>query len=255
MIRLQNLTAGYGGRAVVRDVTMEFRPGEVLAILGPNGSGKSTLLRAALGLLPPMGGTILYNGVELQKLRPKEIARQAAFLTQSRNTPSIQAQRMVLHSRFPYLSYPRRYGKEDWQIARQAMEATGSYPYRDTNVTELSGGQRQGVYLAMALAQNTQTVFMDEPTTYLDVSRQIQTMATARELADLGKAVVLVLHDLSMALRAADRVGVLDQGDLVLCDCPEAVFDSRVLDRVFGVTVHRVSTDHGDQFYCTATEE
>ena len=184
MIQLKNLSAGYGGKAVVRNVTMDLRFGEVLVLLGPNGSGKSTLLKAALGLLPAMEGEVLYDGTDIRRMKRKQIAQQAAFLTQSRNMPSIQALRMVLHGRFPYLSYPRRYGKRDYVIARSAMDVTGSREHENTDVSFLSGGQRQGVYLAMALAQETQTIFMDEPTTYLDINRQFQIMQTARTLAE-----------------------------------------------------------------------
>lgn len=254
MIELKNLSAGYGGKSVVEDVSLQFPAGEVTVLLGPNGSGKSTLLKAALGLIPGMRGEIFYNGAEIKTLSRKEIARQAAFLTQSRNTPSIRALKMVLHGRFPYLSYPRRYGAEDYRIAREAMDTTGSCQHEDTNLPELSGGQRQGVYLAMALAQDTRTVFMDEPTTFLDVSRQLQMMETARNLARQGKAVVLVLHDLSLALRWADRVAVLDGGNLMACDRPEKIYESGVLDRVFRVAIHRMDTPHGPQYYCTGKE-
>ena len=254
MIELKNLSAGYGGKSVVEDVSLQFPAGEVTVLLGPNGSGKSTLLKAALGLIPGMRGEIFYNGAEIKTLSRKEIARQAAFLTQSRNTPSIRALKMVLHGRFPYLSYPRRYGAEDYRIAREAMDTTGSRQHEDTNLPELSGGQRQGVYLAMALAQDTRTVFMDEPTTFLDVSRQLQMMETARNLARQGKAVVLVLHDLSLALRWADRVAVLDGGNLMACDRPEKIYESGVLDRVFRVAIHRMDTPHGPQYYCTGKE-
>ena len=129
MIRLENLTAGYGGTPVIRGISLDFRPGEVLALLGPNGCGKSTLLKAALGLLPAMDGQVLYDGRDIRQMKRKEIARQAAFLAQSRNTPSIQALRMVLHGRFPYLSYPRQYRKEEYAIARAAMDATGARAY------------------------------------------------------------------------------------------------------------------------------
>ncbi|MGM9594536.1 MAG: ABC transporter ATP-binding protein [Candidatus Onthomonas sp.] len=255
MIQIRQLSAGYSGVPVVQEVSLDFLPGQVLVLLGPNGCGKSTLLKASLGLLPPMGGQVLYDGVEITQLSRKEIARKAAFLTQSRNTPSIQALRMVLHGRFPYLSYPRRYGKQDYAIARSALEATGSLCHENTNVSALSGGQRQGVYLAMALAQDTETIFMDEPTTYLDIGRQLQTMETARSLALQGKAVVLVLHDLALALRGADRVAVLADGRLCCCDTPEAVYQNGILNQVFGVSVHRMDTPHGPQYYCTAKEE
>lgn len=251
MICVKNLCAGYYGKTIVKDVSMEFKPGEVLVLLGPNGSGKSTFLKAALGLLPAMGGEVLYDGINMKQMKRKEIAQKAAFLSQSRNTPSIQAFRMVLHGRFPYLSYPRQYSKMDHEMARDAMEATGSDAYADCNVSELSGGQRQAVYLAMALAQDTETIFMDEPTTFLDINRQLQIMETARKLAKTGKAVVLVLHDIALALGGADRVAVFAEGSLRSIDTPQKVFESGVLDEVFDIKIHKMDTPHGTQYYCT----
>lgn len=255
MIELKNVSAGYSGCAVIEDITLSFAPGEVTVLLGPNGSGKSTLLKAALGLLPTLGGEVSYDGTDIRRLTRKQIAQKAAFLTQSRNTPSIMALKMVLHGRFPYISYPRRYGKTDYEAARNAMDITGCRQHENANVSELSGGQRQGVYLAMALAQDTETVFMDEPTTYLDIGRQMQTMRTARELARQGKAVVLVLHDLPLALRCADRAAVLADGKLICCQTPEEVYRSGVLNRVFGIRLERIETAHGVQYYCTDKEE
>ncbi|MBR3770253.1 MAG: ABC transporter ATP-binding protein [Lachnospiraceae bacterium] len=251
MIQVKNLSAGYFGKTIVKNVTMDFVPGEVLVLLGPNGSGKTTLLKAALGLIPSMEGEILYDGVSMKQLSRKQIAQKAALLSQSRNTPSIQALRMVLHGRFPYLSYPRQYSEQDKEIARDAMKMTGSSPYEKMNVSELSGGQRQGVYLAMALAQDTETIFMDEPTTYLDISHQLQVMQTARNLANEGKAVVLVLHDLALALGGADKVAVFSGGAMRSCDTPEKIYESGMLNEVFHVEVHRVETPHGKQYYVT----
>ena len=187
MIRIKNLSAGYFGKPVIEKVTMEFQLGKVTVLTGPNGSGKSTLLKAALGLLPAIEGEVLYGETDIRLLKRRQIARKAAFLTQSRNTPSIRALQMVLHGRFPYLSYPRYYGREDYEIARGAMDTTGSRQHENTNITQLSGGQRQGVYLAMALAQDTRTIFMDEPTTYLDISHQFRLMRLQSPLPGKGK--------------------------------------------------------------------
>lgn len=255
MIRLKNLSAGYFGKPVIEKVSMEFEPGKVTVLVGPNGSGKSTLLKAALGLLPAMEGEVLYDETDIRLLKRRQIARKAAFLTQSRNTPSIRALQMVLHGRFPYLSYPRYYSKEDYGAARRAMDATGSRQHENTNITQLSGGQRQGVYLAMALAQDTRTVFMDEPTTYLDISHQFRLMQTARSLAREGKAVVLVLHDISLALHEGDCIGVFQEGRLVCCDTPDIVYQKGAMEQVFGVGIHRMDTPHGTQYYCTPKEE
>ena len=135
-----------------------------------------------------------------------------------------------------------------------AMSSTGTLEFADKNVTVLSGGQRQGVYLAMTLAQDTAAVFMDEPTTFLDMNRQLQTIAMARELAEQGKAVALVLHDLSLALSGADRVAVLGEGSLRACGTPAEVYESGILDEVFGLEVHRMDTPHGPRYYCTEKE-
>ncbi|MCI9326745.1 ABC transporter ATP-binding protein [bacterium 1xD8-48] len=254
MIQIKNLSAGYFGKPVIEKVTMEFQPGKVTVLTGPNGSGKSTLLKAALGLLPAIEGEVLYGETDIRLLKRRQIARKAAFLTQSRNTPSIRALQMVLHGRFPYLSYPRYYGREDYEIARGAMDTTGSRQHENTNITQLSGGQRQGVYLAMALAQDTRTIFMDEPTTYLDISHQFRLMETAKSLAREGKAVVLVLHDISLALREADVIAVFQDGRLLCCDTPEIVYQKGVMEEVFGVGIHRMDTPHGIQYYCTPKE-
>lgn len=250
MIETKHLSAGYGGHTVLRDISLSFPPGQVTVLLGPNGCGKSTLVKTVLGLQPRQGGDILFDGESIDCLTVRQIAQKAAYLAQSRNIPSITARRMVLHGRFPYLDYPRRYRPEDHEAARRALAWADAEDLADRPMPELSGGQRQKVYLAMALAQDTDTIFMDEPTTFLDVRHQMEVMAVSRRLADMGRAVVLVLHDLSLALREADRVAVLAEGTLCQVGTAEEIFAGGVLDRVFGITVKRVRTDSGWRYYC-----
>lgn len=252
MIELKNVSAGYSGKNVIHQISMSFPAGKVTVLLGPNGCGKSTVLKVSLGLLPISSGEIYYEETEINQMKRKEIARKAAFLTQSRNQASIQSLRMVLHGRFPYLSYPRKYGKQDYEIARKAMDRTGCGECENKNINELSGGQRQSVYFAMTLAQETETVFMDEPTTYLDICHQLQFMDVARSLAKQEKAVVLVLHDLSMALQVADQIGLMEEGRLLQVGTPEEIFQSGQLDRVFGIEVYQVNTTHGVRYYYTS---
>ena len=249
MIALRNLRAGYPGRAVLERVDLDFRPGEVLAILGPNGCGKSTLLRTANGLLARSGGEVLVDGVPLEELSPREIAQKIAYLPQSRPTPNITAGRMVLHGRFPYLSYPRRYRREDHEMVRRALEWVEAADLARRPLPELSGGQRQKVYLALALAQDTQTILMDEPTTYLDVGCQLEVMALARRLAEEGRAVVMVLHDLTLAMRYAHRAALLDQGRVCRLGTPEELYSGAELERVMGVSLGRVETEDGWRYF------
>lgn len=254
MIELCHVCAGYGDTTVLHDVSLSIQPGEVLILIGPNGCGKSTLLRTALGMIPKSGGEIRIDGREISACSARDVAQRAAFLTQSRAVPNITAYRMVLHARFPYLGYPRQYRREDHQIAEDALRRMDAWEVRNRPMPVLSGGQRQKVYLAMVIAQQTQTVLMDEPTTYLDVAHQFRTMALARALAKEGKAVALVLHDLPMALQNADRVAVLERGRIVGMGTPEEVFQSSVLDRVFRVNVIRADTQMGIRYFCVPEE-
>lgn len=249
MIEIRKLAAGYNGRAVFTDVTLDFVPGEVLVLAGPNGCGKSTLLKAVAGIEPVMAGEILFDSVPMGRLTPRETAQKAAYMPQERGVPSISVRRMALHGRFPYLSYPRRYREEDYAIVDAALERADASELAARPVPELSGGQKQRAYLAMALAQDTGTIMMDEPTAFLDIGHQLAVMDTARALAGEGRAVVLVLHDLCLAMKRADRLAVLADGGLAALGAPEDIFASGVVDRVFGVRLRRVETESGWQYY------
>ena len=248
MMELRQICAGYGNTPVLKNISLKFNKGKVLALVGPNGCGKSTLLRAAARLLEVQGGELLLEGRDGREMTQKEFARHVALLPQSRSTPEITVGGLVLHGRFPYLGYPRRYSARDRQMARQAMELTGVEDLERENVARLSGGQRQKVYLAMAVAQDTPILLLDEPTTFLDIAHQLELTTLARTLARQGKAVVMVLHDLNLALSCADEVAVMSQGELQQVGTPEEIYRSGVLERVFRVRVQRVDTDRGTQF-------
>lgn len=255
MLEVKNLSAGYPGRTVLEGVSLAVRPGRVLALLGPNGCGKSTLLRTVPGLLPPLGGEILLDGKPLGDYSPREAARKIAYLPQSRAVPSITARRMVLHGRFPYLSYPRRYRREDEEAVDRALAAADALALADRPLPELSGGQRQKVYLAMALAQETETVLMDEPTTYLDVRHQLEVLALVRRLAAAGRGVALVLHDLCLALTVADDIAVLGEGRLLARGGSEEIYQSGVLERVMGISLDRAAGPRGWRYFCELRSE
>lgn len=250
MLEAKNLSAGYPGRTVLEGVTLAARPGRVLVLLGPNGCGKSTLLRTLAGLLPPQGGEVLLDGAPLGEYGPRRAAQKIAYLPQSRTAPSITARRMVLHGRFPYLPYPRRYRREDDDAVDRALRQADALDLADRPVPELSGGQRQKVYLAMALAQETETILMDEPTTYLDVRHQLEVLTLVRRLAAEGRAAALALHDLCLALAAADDVAVLGEGRLLALGGPEEIYQSKVLERVMGIRLGRSAGPGGWRYFC-----
>lgn len=248
MLEIQNLSAGYSGHPVLKNISLTAPRGAVTVIVGPNGSGKSTLLKALAGILPATGSVRL-EGRELLSLPGKELAKQVAFLPQNRTVPEITAENLVLHGRFPYLSYPRRYRQEDREAANEAMKKMGIADLGSRKLSTLSGGQRQKVYIAMVLAQDTPVVLLDEPNTYLDIAHQLQLMDQARALAADGKTVVLVLHDLAMALEHADSIAVLSEGTCPFQGTPEEAFLSGHLSRAFQVQVQRVETPHGPKHY------
>ena len=248
MLEIRNLSAGYPGKPVLDNISLTLAESSVTAIVGPNGCGKSTLLKSLAGILPATGSAML-DGQELLTLPPRELAKKVAFHPQSRPVPEITVKSLVLHGRFPYLSYPRRYRQEDQAIAQAAMETMGVADLADRSLTSLSGGQRQKVYIAMALAQDTPVVLLDEPNSFLDISHQLQLMDLAKRLAAEGKTVVPVLHDLSLALEWADSIAVFREGRCLLQGSPEAVFHSGCLSDAFGVRVQRMHTPYGWKYY------
>lgn len=249
MIKLEKVSAGYGKKEVLKNVTLSLEKGKVTAILGPNGCGKSTLLKTILGFQEIFSGKVKIDGRELTQFVGQELARKVSYLPQKKGAPDISVLRMVLHGRFPYLSYPRRYGKRDYEIAKEALQWAGLEDIAQENVSRLSGGTQQKVYIAMALAQDTPYILLDEPTTYLDISHQWRTMELAKELAAEGKTVGIVIHDIAMALRMADEIVVLNQGRVAEKGSPEEVYASGILEEVFEVNVKRVDTENGWQYY------
>ena len=241
MLEIQHLTAGYGEKTILHDISLDFPPGTVTAILGPNGCGKSTLLKAAAGLLPLSGGEVL---------APEPRARHIAYLPQSRTVPEMTVRQLVLHGRFPWLGWPRIYRAEDQAAVDDALRRLGIAELANLPLSALSGGTRQKCYLAMALAQGADTLLLDEPTSFLDIGCQLDLMSLCRELAAQGKAVAVVLHDLPLALGHGDRVAVLENGHLLALGAPEEIWSSGILDQTFGVRVLKIDTPKGAQFVC-----
>ena len=184
-----------------------------------------------------------------ENLSRAELARSIAYLPQGKNVPDISADRMVLHGRFPYLTYPRKYRETDVRIARQAMEQMGIAELSEQHMSRLSGGMRQKVYIAMALAGQAPAIVMDEPTTYLDVGQQVKFAETVRQLADEGKTVVLVLHDILLALKISARIAALGEGKVIWSGTPGEMLEQNVSQRLYGVAVGAARTDAGTQYF------
>lgn len=248
MIVLDRLGAGYDGDMRIRGISAELIPGRMTGIVGPNGCGKSTLLKAVTGILRPMAGRIELDGRDLSRMPTRERARHIAFLPQSRPAPELTVQQLAAHGRYPHMGARRALSAADQAIVERALAQAGALALRSQLVSRLSGGERQRAYLAMLLAQDTPYLLLDEPTTFLDPAGQFELMALLRALADEGRAVALVIHDLPLALSGCDELWVMDKGRLAARGTPDALIQSGTLEDVFRVRL----IPAGDGLYAMA---
>ncbi|HEY0217656.1 MAG TPA: ABC transporter ATP-binding protein [Cellulomonas sp.] len=232
-----DLTVGYGDRVVVQGLDLDVLPGRVTAIVGANACGKSTLLRAMSRLLAPRGGQVLLDGRAVHRMPAKELARTLGLLPQSPTAPEgITVGDLVSRGRHPHHGLLTRWRPEDDVAVAAALEATSTADLADRPVDELSGGQRQRVWIAMALAQQTDLLLLDEPTTFLDVSHQVEVLDLLTDLnRSRGTTVVLVLHDLNLAARYADRLVALVAGRVHAAGDPADVLTEDTVRAVFGL--------------------
>ena len=249
MIELKNVSAGYDGKTVVKDASLTFEPGKITVLAGPNGCGKSTLLKSIVGIVPHTTGEILINEISTKEMNTKQVAKEVAYLAQNKKAPDISVMKMVLHGRFAHLNYPRKYRAQDIEISRNAISWAGLEAESETMVSKLSGGMQQKVYIAMALAQDTEVILMDEPTTYLDVAHQLRLMEMVKNLAKEGKTIVMVLHDLSQAMQIADKIIVMKDGRIISKGSPEEVYKNRSLETAFGVKIEKLQTKEGEDVW------
>jgi iron complex transport system ATP-binding protein len=236
-LEIEGVSAGYGGLDAVREVTLSVRVGEVVGLIGPNGSGKTTLVRAASRTLRPRAGRVLVASRDLYALPARQAARLVAVVPQELAPAfGFTALEIVLMGRAPYLSPWGAGGPEDYRRAREAMEVAGVLHLGDRPVTELSGGEKQSVVLAQALAQDAPILLLDEPTTHLDPGHVLGILETVRGLAGVaGTAVLAVFHDLNLASSYCDRLVALDAGRVVAEGAPEEVLTPAFLREIYGV--------------------
>ncbi|MCD7034358.1 ABC transporter ATP-binding protein [Metabacillus sp. GX 13764] len=239
MVRLhtEELQVGYGERTIVSDLSVGIPDKKITAIIGPNGCGKSTLMKAMTRILAPTAGSVILDGQNIASENTKLLARKMAILPQTQESASgLTAGELVSYGRFPYQKGFGRLSKADLDAIDTAMEATGTSEFKHRPVDALSGGQRQRVWIAMALAQETDIIFLDEPTTYLDMAHQLEVLELLQKLnQEDGRTIIMVLHDLNQAARFADCIIAMKDGAVVKSGTPEEVISKKVLRQVFQI--------------------
>ncbi|WP_373283332.1 ATP-binding cassette domain-containing protein [Hafnia psychrotolerans] len=236
-LRGENLTLSYDKKVVIEDLNITIPHGELTVIIGPNACGKSTLLRTLSRLISPQSGTVLLNGRQISDYATKEVARELGLLPQSSVAPGdILVEDLVGRGRYPHQRMFSRWKEADRLAVSEAMQATGISELADRAVDTLSGGQRQRVWIAMVLAQQTPLLLLDEPTTWLDITHQIDLLELMQDLnRNLGRTLVVVLHDLNHACRYATHLIAMREGKIVAQGSPAEIVTTTLIEAVFGL--------------------
>lgn len=243
MLEINHLSFSYANRGILEDLSLSFSPGKFYGIIGPNGCGKTTLIRLLCGLLSPLEGTVALDGRKYSDFSRKEWAQNISLLPQSRTLPAVSGEELVLRGRYPYWGAFCRKTEEDDRAVEQALAFADAQSLAHRTVTELSGGERQKLCLALLLAQDTPYVLLDEPTVFLDISHRFALMEQLQTLRNGGKCVIAVLHDLSLALRYCDELLVLKDGSVQAFDTLDRILSSDVLEDVFDLRCRSVLVD------------
>lgn len=237
------LTIGYGETPVVTDLSLDLQSGRVTAFVGPNGSGKSTILRTLARLLHPARGVVYLDGADIASTSTKQIAQKLAILPQEPDAPAgLTVWDLVGYGRYPYQGFLGTFSREDYDAMEWALEVTSLTGFRDRPVDSLSGGERQRAWIAMALAQQTDVLLLDEPTTFLDIRYQIDTLSLVRDLNETQQITVgWVLHDLNQAAAYSDHIVMLQQGRIAYEGAPAEVMTAQSIRDVFNVDVNVIA--------------
>ncbi len=236
-LQTEKITLGYDGDAVINELTVGVPAGKITSVVGPNGCGKSTLLRSLARLMKPRGGAVYLDGDAIFKLPTREVAKRLGILPQSPAAPeSLTVRELTSQGRYPHQSWFEQWSKEDERAVERALEITGVIDLADRPLDTLSGGQRQRAWISMALAQETETLLLDEPTTFLDMAHQLEVLQLlARLNREEGRTVLMVLHDLNNAARYSHHMIALSNGGVFAAGAPHGVMTPELLREVFNV--------------------
>jgi iron complex transport system ATP-binding protein len=242
-LTLENVTGGYGSRTILHDVSLSLQPGEVVCLLGANGCGKTTLFKMILRLLRPSAGCIRLGGEDISGWNEPRLARSFGYVPQAHTPPfAFQVREIVLMARAAHLRAFASPGRSDERIADAALESLGILHLASERYTEISGGERQLVLIARALAQKAQWLILDEPAASLDLGNQIKVLRAIGELSKTGLGVLMTTHDPGHAFLCASRVALMSHGRILILDAPCKALTEQALQAAYGVRLHVVES-------------
>lgn len=235
MLEIKSLSSGYDKRVIVNQVDLRIPKEKISVIIGANACGKSTLLKTMARLIKPMEGQVVLDGKSIHHYQTKKLAKTLGLLPQSPLVPEgITVADLVARGRFPYQTFLKGYQASDYRVIEESLEMMGILDLANRHVDELSGGQRQRVWIAMALAQEPDILLLDEPTTYLDISHQIEILDLLTDLNKVRKTtIVMVLHEINLSARYADYIFAMKKGHLIAEGNPKDVLDEKLIKEVF----------------------
>ena len=248
MITLKNISFSYNKKRILQNININFERGKIYTILGVNGSGKTTLLNIAGRLLYPNSGEIYLENKEYSNYSKREFAKRVAFLPQTRDIPSICVYELISHGRFPHLGFSRNLTTKDRDIIDSALSLTNLQDLKNKNLTELSGGERQRAYIGMLLAQESDFVLLDEPTTYLDPSYTYDIFNILKKMKADNKCIILVLHDIISSLKISDKIILLNDGYITQFDSPKKLIESNLLKDIFNIECINIHLCDEDEY-------
>lgn len=239
MLDIKDLTSGYDSKFFLRDIDFNVGHGEFVGIIGPNGSGKTTLLKTITRILKPRKGSIAFEGKDVAQMEFKELARKVAVVSQNFENGVMTVEEFVLLGRIPYYGKLQFFEtKKDIEIARKCMNLTGTFKFKDSLMSEISGGERQIVLIARALAQEPKLLLLDEPTAHLDIAHQVNILDLIKRLnKEFKLTVIMVLHDLNLASEYCQRLVLISEGRIYKIGTPQEILDYKIIEEVYKTVV------------------
>ena len=246
-VRTEQMTVGYDGKPLIRNIEIQLKRGEILTLIGPNGAGKSTILKSMTRQLKLVGGTVYLNNELMNHMSGKEVAKRLAVVMTERIRPELMTcEDIVATGRYPYTGALGILGEKDWEKVHRAMEMVHALDFKDRDFTAISDGQRQRILLARAICQEPEIIVLDEPTSFLDIRHKLELLTILKKMVlENNTAVLMSLHELDLAQKISDQVICVHGDKIEKYGSPEEIFTSEYIHHLYGITTGSYNADFG----------